>query len=304
MNCTRATLILSLALALSAVGCGSNNGGQSDTGHPAGRDASPLIPADATVTPGPDAQAIPPDAQVEPGPDAAVPGPDAAAPPARVLVPAHLLGDTPVENRLLDPDMNNLGMWFFYMVDDYSIPTYYRPVVASSPAGLPILRIEEGGSTAGVVAASFAVGGTGPFTASIWLGQPAKTAKLETLSAQLQALDGKATDTGSTSFDLLADDSTSKTLGDIRWTQFTAKINTEILGWAVLAAVDTSGSTLYVTAPVLLEDKAKSFVDPKRGRPLTRKEHEILKRVVDDARRRMPLSERLLHKPKRWPTQP
>ena len=41
MNCTRATLILSLALALSAVGCGSNNGGQSDTGHPAGRDASP-----------------------------------------------------------------------------------------------------------------------------------------------------------------------------------------------------------------------------------------------------------------------
>jgi hypothetical protein len=87
----------------------------------------------------------------------------------------------------------------------------------------------------------------------------------------------------------------------VRWTQFTAQINTEILGWAVLAAIDTSGTTLYVTAPVLVEDTTRMRVEPRPGRPLTVKEQETLRHLMADARKRMPMSERLLHKPKPWP---
>ena len=290
MDRTRIFFLCSCCLALATAGCDGHNG-QPDAGHaPPGQDAA--------TAPRPDA-ALAPDAAG--APDAETSEPDAAA-PARVLVPSHLLGDTPLDNGMLDPDLNNLSTWYFYRLSDYQTPPIFRSVMPRSPADLPALRIEEAGSTAGVMAATYGIGGKGPFTASIWLGQPAKTARSQTLSAQLQALDPNGTDVGSSSFDLAADDSTTQTLGTIRWTQFVVHVDTEILGWALMAAYDESGGTFYLTAPVLVQDKTRMHMAIKPGRPLTVREREAQKHIVDDAKRRMPWNERLLRKPKPWPT--
>jgi hypothetical protein len=288
MNRKRASLLLCLALCVA--GCDGKDAGRPDAGHPP-------APSDA-ATPPPDASLAPDASTVA---DAATAEPDAAT-PARALVPTHLLGDTPLDNGMLDPDLNDLSTWYFYRLSDYSTPAHYRSVQPRSPAGLPALRIEEAGSTQGVVAMTYAFGGKGPFTASVWLGQPARTATPGTLSAQVEALDANGTEAGSTSFDLAADDSTTQTIGVIQWTQFTAKIDTELLGWAILYVFDDSGGTLYLTAPVLVQDKARMLVPPKPGRPLTLKERETLKHMVEDSRRRMPINERLMKRPKAWPT--
>jgi hypothetical protein len=297
MDCTRAGRFLSLALVVvAAAGCPGSGASQGDAGTSADRDAS-LARLDAS-------HPAPGDAAIEEGLDASVRD---GAPPARVLAPMHLMGDSPLDNRLLDPDLNNLALyysWYLFSMPGFSTPPRHRLVLPRSPANLPVLEIDETGATDGVFAATYALGGRGPFTASVWLGQPAKSSKPTTLSAQVQALDGNGTDVGSTAFDLAPDNFTHQTIGDIRWTQFTAKIDTELLGWTFFVVKDASGSTLYVTGEVLVEDtdKTRMMVAPRPGRPLTPLERATLSRVVTEARKRMQSGRP--HEPRQWPVPP
>ena len=274
MNRTRATCLgtlLSALLAASACSSGS-----------AGPDAStyhPLRPDAASAQ-------TPPDAAVEGGPDASAALPD-AGPPARSLVPMHLLGGTPLDNRVLDPNLNDLSTWLFFALPDYKTPTRHRVALPASPVSLPAIEIPENGNTAGVVAASYVMGGKGPFTASVWLGQPAAKADPNKLSAQVLALDANSSDVGSTAFDLTIDKTSHQVIGDIHWDLFTARIDTELLGWGYFWVADQSGTTLYATGATLVEDTTRMLVEPMPGRPLTPAERTTLGHLVAETRRRL-----------------
>jgi hypothetical protein len=152
---------------------------------------------------------------------------------------------------------------------------------------MPLLAADGAGQPGGVFVFTMGFGGQGPLNASVWLGQPASAPAPSALSCIAVALEQSSSSALSTVFDLKADDSKQVTLDGIAWRYFSARIAGPVLGWVYLAPADTSGGTLYITGPVVVEEPAPASFAAVPGRKPTTLERATTRLAWQELRRRM-----------------
>lgn len=191
----------------------------------------------------------------EPAPDAGVAadaGPADTGPrAARYLVePKGLFGDTPVDNRFLNPnfDLNAEG-WLAYPTRSGAsrLPTVQRRFETDTPTRQPLLLMPKAGNDFGVGVVGTARAGAGPFDVTVWVGRP-KEAPETPVNV---ALVGTHYEDGEVAWDLTAVEGTETERGDRRWVQYGLRLEAGPVGFANLVVYDDSEVPIYLTGPVM-----------------------------------------------------
>ncbi|MBI5544935.1 MAG: hypothetical protein HY901_13675 [Deltaproteobacteria bacterium] len=247
---------------------------------------------------GPDAAAAQPDAAPLPGRDAAVESPDAATadasetdagapdsgvPPQRVLVPMHLLGDTPLTNLVHAPHFDPVSeLWMGF--DGNYAPLEMRLLTwARTPTGLPVLELRPAGGQRILV--GHVRGGPAPLLASLWIGRDA-SAPQDPLSVALEGLVASApTDSA---FELVAEEESVREIDHVLWQRYSVRIEEEVLGVGWLVFSDESPRSLYLHAPVVVQDPTRALRPGARSRKPTPAEAEAIRRAKEKLRSKPP----------------
>ena len=233
--------------------------------------------ADAGVTP--DAGLLP-DAGEQ---DAGLP------PPARTLMPARLLGDSPVENRVQNPHFDMMTeLWYGFSNNDYL--DMWRLDLPATPSRLPALELRPS------TGARFLIGmvrcGPGPLVASVWIGHEAGATLDPNLRFVLYGLGESSTE--DLAFDLTPLEGSDLELERILWRRYEARVAEELLGVGTFVFSDSGRGSVYLNAPSLIvESEAQGMPSktPPRAAPARRptaEESKAVRRALDELRKRPP----------------
>jgi hypothetical protein len=219
--------------------------------------------------------------------------PDAGAPdagaPQRRLVTRRLLGDTPIENRFHNPHFEmTTEFWMAYAGN--SELEVRRLSLPQTPSGLPALEITPPGRSRFVM--GLARGGPKPLDVSVWVGRDANAEGKASLRLSLSGLgEGQATDQA---FELTAEEGTQRTLGGILWQRYSAHVEEELLGICALIFADGGTERILLEGPTLVAEQGGEKLAPaprllERGRAMTEEESAMVRRALDDLRKRRPV---------------
>ncbi len=172
-----------------------------------------------------------------------------AGPPPRVLGRRGLFGDSPVANRVLDPnfDLRSRG-WTSITIPLNGQPqlaevsVQYRP---KTPTQQPLLWLPGPGPLATVVTLGSVKAG-GPMTVSLWLGRSLNAG----ISPARATVLGVGADGASVAVDLTEDPQSVVEMGDFVWIRYTAMMLQPTVGWLSLLASDESGGSFALTGVV------------------------------------------------------
>lgn len=267
------SLICALTLlALFATGCPEENRATPDA---------------ATAPPAPGLDA----ATVEP-PDAAEPGPDAGTGSAlRKLVPAHLLGDSPINNLVISPHFDALsfdmseGQWMGFAESD--LADLQQVVLPNAPVeGIAALKMLPSGTEDRYLIGTIR-GGKAPMLASVWIGRGVAEEEVP-LECAIEGLSSAAPTDSAYPFAAEAD--SVQTIDRIRWTRYSARIEDDLVGLAALAVYDTSKQPIYILAPTLVESQTRALHTGHLAlrRNPTAGEAKVVREFFDKLRHRPP----------------
>lgn len=221
--------------------------------------------------------------------------PDAGPPPQRVLVPMHLLGDTPIDNLVHSPQFDpGISMWTGYGPKYAPLPMR-REMQTKTPTGLPALRLMSAGGKRLLV--GIVRGGPAPLDASIWVG---RDIDLEPQAFTVSVVGLVQSAVQDSAFDLVAEPEAVQVIEQIRWQRYSVRINEEVLGLASLVFSDNSTRTIYLNGPVLVSEGASSSQSPRslsmakaKPRLPTEGEAEAVRRAMERLRSQPPKPESL-----------
>lgn len=231
---------------------------------PTTRDASPDVgPADlgeAPVDSGAFVDVGPPDAgfPVDLGPADSGVTRD-LGPPARTLVTRRVMGETPLNNLVMNPLFDTTSALRPATSNGQSPARLFLP---RTPTGTPVARI-EGPETL----ALFVQSDAGPLEATIWLGWEGLTPP-SPLGVFIVGLGTTRFQTGA---ELTVDPATERTIDGITWVQYGGTIQDRMLGHALLTVQAATG-TVYVCGPVVVPQPSAVIGAPNElriARPLT-----------------------------------
>jgi hypothetical protein len=265
-------IIVSVASILAASACSNGTTGLNDAGGP---------PADSGVTV----------ADAGSNPDA---GPvDSGPPPLRRLVDQKLFGDLPLDNLVLDPQLD-LGSQNWFAIGGFAnnMPRTVRPaqrVLARSPASQPALAMfSRSNDPPDTFLLGSVMAAPAPLTASVWLGRDAAGA-MELANAKPSLVLSKA-DTGEeAAYDLMPETLTSsRTIDGIVWLRYSATITDASAGLVTFAVQDPPHTLLYVHAPVVRSGHALRLESRAvRGRTLEPPERQAMRAMSEWRRQRL-----------------
>lgn len=195
----------------------------------------------------------------EPGPadggttDTQDAGPADAAPlAARYLVePKGLFGDSPVNNRFLNPDFDlNAEGWIAYPLREGAdaLPTVQRRFETETPTRQPLLLMPKQMNEFGVGVVGTARAGAGRFDVSIWVGRDVE----DTDDPVFASVIGLHPSEGERAWSLSAAPDSAVELGGRRWVQWRLRLEEGPVGFANLVVYDEGEAPLYLTGPVML----------------------------------------------------
>jgi len=248
------------------------------------------LPVDASDLPDASAQAdaaAPLDASLQADgaeqADAAA-SPDASAPqPKRRLATYKPFGDSPVANLFLAPDMAP-GAWYLNPQADV-----YPRVEPLTPSGQPILQVEAQSAGATRLMAE-ARGGPGPFDVSIALGR-AVGAGVATDDFQVVVLGFAPGSNATDSAFPLTPEADEQALGGIAWRRYSGRIESELVGWGMLAVTNPRGDQFFAAAPRMVQAEpsanVRSFRSVASRAPLDA-ERSLALFVREERKRRTP----------------
>lgn len=186
--------------------------------------------------------------------DGGVEGTDAGPQAARYLVAKKgLFGDSPTDNRFLNPDFDLLAEgWQPYptnLIGATALPVVQRLFVTESPTRQPILLMPKAPkNTHGVGIVGIARAGAGAFDVSVWIGRNTDAAE-EPVSASVVGVDPEQ---GELAWDLTPDAETKVELGGRVWVRYAVRLAVGPVGFANLVVADETEAPIYLTGPVMV----------------------------------------------------
>ncbi|MGI5864419.1 MAG: hypothetical protein ACOX6T_20530 [Myxococcales bacterium] len=215
---------------------------------------------------------------------------DAGLPlPARTLLPARLLGDSSIENRVQVPHFDPYSdLWYGFSNND--LFDLWRLDLPATPSRLPALEVRPSTATRFVV--GFVRGGPAPLVASVWIGRDVGAAPDPSMKLVLYGLGESATK--DIAFDLAPVEGSEQELEKILWRRYEARISEELLGVGNLVFSDSGSGTAYLNAPSLVVEteaqRMPSKTPPRiaQARKPTAEESKAVRRALEEIRKRPP----------------
>jgi hypothetical protein len=216
--------------------------------------------------------------------DGGVESPDAGPQAARYLLPKKgLFGDTPVNNRFLNPDFDLAAEgWQPYPTQfgATALPLVQRLFVTESPTRQPILLMPKAPkNNFGVGIVGIARAGAGAFDVSVWVGRaPERVEEVTDVSVV-----GVHPDEGEQAWDLTPEPDTKVELGGRVWIRYAVRLDVGPVGFANLVVVDETDAPIFLTGPVMVPAPLESRGPPRvslPGRPLKAREQAGLDAVA------------------------
>jgi hypothetical protein len=210
-----------------------------------------------------------------------------AGTPLRRLTRRGLFGDTPIENRFLDPRFGQIdgSAWGGYSPRGEPTAVVTR-MQLPTPGGQPAVRLApvEGSG-------SFEFGGSVkstnvPLEVSIWVGHASGVA----VEPPAVALVGMV-DQDLSSVDLLPDDTAPVTRAGVTWQRYSVSLAGGPVAWSNLELTSASADPLYLTSPLLVPTGSVAprwFAARRPATPAERDLYQGLARSVRDRLGRPP----------------
>ncbi len=240
-----------------------------------------------------DAGTMPPDGGTIVKPDAGSVA-DAGAEPeaARHLIQLDLFGSMPLDNAVVDPQLDPSSQSWLAVGDLQGQGRFVRAQfreLARTPAGLPALLLpaRDMDPPDTVLLGSVSAAGA-PLTASVWIGRASEDSAALT-EAHPFLIATLADDGVEQAFDLVPDTGTATvSLDGLGWQKYSATVTETSVGILTFAVDDRVHLPLYVHAPVVLSRIPLRLAAPiARARLLTARERQAAKMIADWRRRRL-----------------
>jgi len=207
---------------------------------------------------------------------------DAAGP--RRLSTRGFFGQTPVENRFVDPDFNAIDgvSWNPFNPVNWDLSQVTR-AYQMTPMGQVALRLQPPDGAAAGPVAGLAKSAPGPIEVSVWLGRLEGTAVVELDVMLIAMIDGSTS-----SVDLVADTTGDPLVLDgVSWYRFSARLEEGPAGWVSLRINNKSLTPLFITSPVLVRAQASTKHARRTASATPRPATPIERATLEDFRRRM-----------------
>ena len=194
-------------------------------------------------------------------------------PRIRQLGRKALLGDTPIDNRIVDPLLTFTTSAMFAFVNDGSAyPETSRRIDGRSPTRTPYVQMDprEGPGTSLFLTAKTA---TTPEVASVWLGR--ESGNFDDVDSTFFGVFLAGASEGGEPLLPVAGSKQEK--DGITWVRFEARLNAGPIGFGQLMVSATESDSLFITAPAVVDDKTPQFsARIPHLRPATAQERMLL----------------------------
>jgi hypothetical protein len=191
--------------------------------------------------------------------------------PARVLVADGLMGDLPMDNRVVDPefttfDFQSERLRYWYALRSRNGQSVGVPVYTwytrRSPTRTNALRV-EGGLDSDPTIYGFVKTGIAVHDASIWVGRDAGAQDVNAASVTVTILGFNPNSTdGRAAIDLERISDSRTEVGGRVWHRYVGNWRTFLAGWSYFQVQDAARENLFVAGPVVRDNDGSGSEKP------------------------------------------
>jgi hypothetical protein len=203
-------------------------------------------------------------------------------PVIRQMTSRALFGETPIDNRFLDPMFSSIdGSAWIAFNETNNWPNAVRSIRRGAPLSAPVLLVDKDAGSRSVMVNGMAKGVPGPFELTVWVGRPVDA---DNPQAPEISFTGFFAGIGEQALDVSPDPTSTPYVAEgIRWERWGVAGSDGPIGWANLFIEELSNSDLLIGAPVLLSVTAapapvRAFA-VARPRPMRASEADAAARV-------------------------